>query len=346
VQGQFGFMAFIEYFDSTGKPVFLCSGTLVSSNVVLTAGHCAVDESSGVTRAASGYRVVTGVVDWTDAAQRTVSAVSRVVVNPGFAVSGGVPINDAALLILSSPVRQSPIALWGTGQVEAGERATIAGWGETFAGQPAPQTLLQWAHTVLQSPSYCQQFNPAFQPSRQLCVVNAPSYDTATCNGDSGGPLLATDADKQLLEIGITSVGPANCNTTTADYFTAVLPIEPWVGSEVKAVAPTPRIPTLTFADARHHIRQTLNGVLGSAFRHRQRYRTSCTRDSAVKIGCSMSFTAGRSYYYGAVTIRYVLVSGQVKWTDRYVIHRVNHHCYFRSGHRSSCRTHTLSGSW
>jgi hypothetical protein len=70
LQGQLGFMAFIMYSDSSDTPVFSCSGTLVSSNVVLTAGHCAVDESTGVPFDPSRYRVVTGPVDWTDTADR------------------------------------------------------------------------------------------------------------------------------------------------------------------------------------------------------------------------------------------------------------------------------------
>ena len=47
VQSDWPFMAFVLYFDANGNPEFSCSGTVVSSNVVLTAGHCAVDEASG-----------------------------------------------------------------------------------------------------------------------------------------------------------------------------------------------------------------------------------------------------------------------------------------------------------
>lgn len=344
-QGQFGFMAFIVYFDSGGKPDFLCSGTLVSSNVVLTAGHCAVEESTGARLAASGYRVVTGAADWTDKAHRTISRASRVVVNPGFTISGGIPRHDAALLVLSTPVGQPTVPLWGKGQASAGEPAVIAGWGETFAGQTASPTLLQWARTAVQSPSYCRQFNPAFDSSSQLCIVHAPIDDTATCNGDSGGPLLATDANNRLFEIGVTSVGPADCDTNTADYFTAVRPVQAWVSSVVRAVAPGPKIPRLTLAAARAHVRQTLTRVLGSVFRHRHGYRPSCSRDSAIRVGCKLSFTSGANYHHGTVTISYVLVSGKVDWTDRYVIHSVNDRCYFHSGHRSSCQAQTRSGS-
>jgi secreted trypsin-like serine protease len=75
-QGQFPFMAFVAYLNSSGNLVFICSGTLVSSNLVLTAGHCTVNETTGALNRASGYRVVTGTVDWAQP-PRTISRVPR-----------------------------------------------------------------------------------------------------------------------------------------------------------------------------------------------------------------------------------------------------------------------------
>jgi Trypsin len=41
-----GMVAHIIYND--GSDIFLCSGTVVASNVILTAGHCGEDEGTGV----------------------------------------------------------------------------------------------------------------------------------------------------------------------------------------------------------------------------------------------------------------------------------------------------------
>jgi len=65
-------MAFIEY-QSSLRNSYLCSGTVVSPNVVLTAGHCAVDKTTGITRNPAGFAVVTGAADWTDTSNRQVS---------------------------------------------------------------------------------------------------------------------------------------------------------------------------------------------------------------------------------------------------------------------------------
>lgn len=236
--GQFPFMAFVAYVNGNGNLTFICSGTLVSSNVVLTAGHCTASEKTGAPIAASGFRVVTGAVNWTDSADRTVSKVSDVRVDPGFDPRG--PRNDAGLLILSKPVSQPPVQMWQSGQITGGTAAQIAGWGETSA-RSGPTKKLRWAPSVVQSASYCGHFkatNFTFDPSSMLCAQDNPSDRTATCSGDSGGPLLVKESNGTVIEAGITSVGPANCGTRTPDYYTAVRPIYPWVNSQIQAFAP------------------------------------------------------------------------------------------------------------
>lgn len=246
-QGSFGYMATVSYVDGTGNQ-FLCSGTLVASNVVLTAGHCGVDETTGVPNNPGGYRIYTDAVDWTDTTDRVISGVSQVVVDPNFDPT--TLYGDAAVLVLSNPVNSPTIPLWGSGQISAGTGAWVAGWGKTYSGQTFFTTALQWAPTVVQNINYCSTqaagLNFAYNSATELCAVNPPSYDTATCNGDSGGPLLADDSTGNLMEIGITSTGPSDCDTTSSDYFTSVEPIEPWLSSEIQAVTPAPPISTPT----------------------------------------------------------------------------------------------------
>ncbi len=236
--GQFPFMAFVAYFDKHGNPVFICSGTLVSSNVVLTAGHCTENLETHMLYRAGGYRIVTGTNNWTSAAHRTISKVLRVRVDPGFDPHG--PKNDAGLLVLSKPVKQPAVALWQSGQIAGGTAARIVGWGETFSGSGPPKHL-RWAATVVQSDSYCGRFaasNFTFDPASMLCAQDRPANSTATCSGDSGGPLLVTESDGTVIEAGVTSVGPAGCPTNQPDFYTAVRPIYPWVSSQIKAFAP------------------------------------------------------------------------------------------------------------
>ena len=83
-QSRWGFTAFVLHSDAEGEPDFYCSGTLIAPTVVLTAGHCATDESTGAALAPDGYKVVTGAVDVSDTTKRQLSAVRKVVVNPHY----------------------------------------------------------------------------------------------------------------------------------------------------------------------------------------------------------------------------------------------------------------------
>ncbi len=355
-QGQLGFMAFIVY-QVSSTAFQLCSGTVVAPNVVLTAGHCAIDESTGTLLNPAQFAVVTGAVDWTNASLRQVSDVSQIIVDPLYHPLTAT--SDAALLVLSTPTTAPSIGLATAADQsleQPGTNAIIAGWGETYPGS-APTQTLEWASTVVQNPAYCSIFNFApftYNPALKLCSVNPPN--TGTCNGDSGGPLLASNASNQPVEIGLTSYGPSDCNTVSADFFTTVAPLSSWVGKEIQAVAtgpppsgptPPPRLPRLTIAAARSYARQTLAARLRKVFKARVHFTLSCRRASSTRANCGFTFSSRQNFYYGNVTVYYASGSaGKVYWANRYTIHWVNDYCYFRSGHRGSCKVHTKRGSW
>lgn len=358
-QGTWGFMAEVIHYDTAGNPEFFCSGTVVSSNVILTAGHCGVDEAAGSTLDPSGFRVITGAVNWGDATNRTVSGVSQVIVEPGYPAGGG-PY-DAALLVLSAPIAAPPLRLATPSDLaleQPGMPAFIAGWGETYAGS-GPMLDLAWASTVVQGPGYCGLQSPVYVAGYELCVVNPPTYDTGTCHGDSGGPLVVADGAGQPVEIGVTSFGPVDCNTASADFFTRVDSFSSWAKSSIAAVAPPPppappsstpttqQLPYMSLAEARPLVRQTLAGALKRPFAHRHAYTTHCSRNSRVRVSCAFRFWWGPTDYYGNVTVYYEFGSNnKVYWSDKYTVRWVNDQCYLHSRHRRRCRIHTKRGTW
>jgi secreted trypsin-like serine protease len=245
--GTLGMMAFI--IDNLGNnEVEFCSGTVLSSNVVLTAGHCGENTSTGVVDDPS---VVTGDVNWSDGPDRQLSDVSRVIVNPGFDPS--TLHDDASLLVLSTPTTAPAVTLatWPADApaFAAGTGVSTAGWGETSVGG-GPSEQLQDTGTVVQDPSDCAvhaaQLGASFDPSSEICVIDAPTYAGGTCHGDSGGPVFAQQAGVSV-ELGIVSSGAADCDTTQADFLTRADVSAPWASDWISAVQPvTKPVSTVT----------------------------------------------------------------------------------------------------
>jgi secreted trypsin-like serine protease len=262
-----GFMAYVQNAENG----FFCSGTVVAPELVLTAGHCGADETTGVPYDPSGYTIYTGNVEWPLGTQ---SAVSQVIPYPGFTPittenGSNVDDGDAALLVLSTPTLAPTIPLASDptdlSLLDAGTGALIAGWGLTDPDADAGPSDLQYGETVVQSPSYCAQIasdtEGFFDETDQVCAIDAPSDSEGTCNGDSGGPLITAEpGTTNPVEIGLTSYGINSCDTGFPGYFTRADAISSWVDQWIAALAP----PTAT-TDAATGVGQTTATLTGSA---------------------------------------------------------------------------------
>ncbi len=246
------FASVVEILDVRGNEIGECTGTVVAPTLVLTAGHCVVSMATGRVNPASGYRVLIPIASGGD--ERQVATVSAVLVYERFARR--VDDRDAALLVLSAPTSAPAVKLAGgggarvasrSGAPSAGLTATIAGWGKTTWLQSRPTGELQAATTVVQRPRWCARNAPPFYRRSEICTIDPPGFATGACNGDSGGPLLATNSsDTGVVEIGIVVHGYARCSTRRPSVFTRVEAIAPWVQRWIDAyasVAPAPAPP-------------------------------------------------------------------------------------------------------
>jgi secreted trypsin-like serine protease len=361
--GSLPWMAFVIY---SGTPSFACSGTVISPNVILTAGHCVVDQATGVAYPPGGYQVITGTLDATDVAAGQLSGVSRTIVYPGFdrsTVDG-----DAGLLVLSTPTRAPAIRLATPADIglsQPGTGGLIAGWGETQYGAARLPAVLQWGTTVVQSAAYCQQFAGLYD-TLKLCATDAPSFSHSTCFGDSGGPLVALGNAGEPVEIGITSTGASDCATAVPNVFTRADLISSWTAGWIAAVAlppatpppttspsnpgapppPTRQLPTMTPSNAASYTRQTLQGVFGRKFTSGQHYQAQCSRQAPARFRCRVAWAYGQNKYRGSVTVSYALIGGHAKWSDNYRVSAIADHCNSYSSYPKSCKVHVAHGSW
>jgi secreted trypsin-like serine protease len=222
--------------------VGLCTGTVVAPRLILTAGHCVEDATTGQLRPAGGFIVVSGVSDWHDP-ERQLSTVTQVAVFPRF--NPRIAEGDAGVLVLSTPTTAPTVRLAGPHSRalrKAGTGALVAGFGRVSPLQHNFSGALHWGDTVLQRSRYCKSQMPlAFHHRYELCAIDTPSFKTTTCEGDSGGPLMVSaGSSEELVQIGITSFGAAACLTHRPSVFTRVDAIVRWVKRWIHLLATSP----------------------------------------------------------------------------------------------------------
>src|SRR5918994_579954 len=185
---------------------FLCTGTLITPNWVLTAGHCSNITAGTVASPASWppplISVRVGGVTRSDGERL---GVSRVVMHPDYLLTSGY---DISLLQLSSSSTTPPTQVAGSGERSiwtAGTMETIVGWGVTSEGGSPPERL-QEARVPITTDSYCAGAYSDFDPHTMVCA-GFPEGGVDTCQGDSGGPMFGRTSAGALRVVGTTSFG-------------------------------------------------------------------------------------------------------------------------------------------
>lgn len=159
----------------------VCSGTLIAPTKILTAAHCLPAGTS---------RVLVGV--WTASGSVAGRPARAWAVHPQFARTSSALVNDAAVIVMGSPMPNPTMAVMVSSTSSAGQGVYIAGWG-------APGFDLAVGFTTLTAVS-----DISLRYSYSGALSN-------TCVGDSGGPVYRRAGGRAAV-VGITSSGTAsNC---------------------------------------------------------------------------------------------------------------------------------------
>ena len=169
----------------------LCTGTLVASDVVLTAGHCI-----GI----SPRAVLVGSVDYATRAGELI-AVQKAIAYPDWQHH-----YDVGVLVLARPAPARPRAIASACTIASdlrnGAAVEVVGFWLTSPAGTGSNTKLNEAALVVSDATcandpYCQ---PSIAPGGEFV---AGGHGTDSCFGDSGGPLLSPHG----AQIGVVSRG-------------------------------------------------------------------------------------------------------------------------------------------
>jgi secreted trypsin-like serine protease len=209
---------------------FLCTGTLVTPDWVLTAGHCGSVTGAAVASPAGWppqlINVRIGGVTQSDGEQRSVS---QVVVNPNYLLTSGY---DISLLKLSQSSTMAPTQVAGAGERStwtAGTLETIVGWGATQEEGDLPDNL-QEARVPITTDAYCAGAYSDFDPQTMVCA-GFPQGGVDTCQGDSGGPMFGKNSAGALRIVGTTSFGEGCARPGRPGVYARVADdtLRPWI---------------------------------------------------------------------------------------------------------------------
>ena len=211
-----------------------CGGSLVTTQVVLTAAHCI----SGPTGSAGGITVTTGVVDLAD--DNAVKARSAYVYKSPDYVSYDRG-NDWALIRLAQPVTlpDAPtLTLAENTEHDTGE-FTIMGWGADREGGSVQRWLLKATVPMVDDQTCGKAYRDSganFVDDAMLCAGLFGTGGVDTCQGDSGGPMVVKTGDTRFVQVGIVSWGHGCAQAQFPGVYTQVSSYAVKINQAVKDV--------------------------------------------------------------------------------------------------------------
>ncbi len=224
------YVGLVVFYDASGTFIWRCSGTLISPQTLLTAGHCA-DTVGGAASARvyfqqnagvnydpnTGVDSKTGYPEYCAAGtEGTLCATSDTILNYGFTGSLTLPqTHDVGLVILKQPIEMSQygqlpepnlLNQFATARGTKDVVFTDSGYGLSYKNQLQNGKPNVSYRERLMAEATLVNMNSALNAGFNLQTNGNGLGKGGTCNGDSGGPVFLGEYESDLV-VGVTSFG-------------------------------------------------------------------------------------------------------------------------------------------
>ena len=225
------YVGLVVFYDANGEFIWRCSGTLISDQTLLTAGHCADTVGGAVTARVYfqqdaganydpelGYDPITGYPEFCAPGTENVTCfTASTILNYDYPGSLRLPnTHDVGLVILDEPANlgyaQLPEANYldqfATSRGTQDLLFTVSGYGLTYKEQVNNGKPNVSYRERLMAEATLVNLNSALNAGFNLQTNGNGAGRGGTCNGDSGGPVFfgGLDSNSDLI-VAVTSFG-------------------------------------------------------------------------------------------------------------------------------------------
>lgn len=196
--GRHPYFAHLQICVPDGVPsCFICGGTLIRSDIILTAAQCY--------RKGASISVRVNVSNPNDGVRRTVE---KMIPHPGYNESFE---NDIMVLKLKTPLSSIvPVKLNKLSYLPLPNASLkLFGFGAHSESNPAPSRRLREVSVLAGDFDKCnQQYQSRLSSGLHLCTVAMPGSGGDSCEGDGGAPLIIKSHNRSVdIQVGVVSFG-------------------------------------------------------------------------------------------------------------------------------------------